>query len=160
MLHGEHKSYFSGSSYYHSSDITIDQRTLLPSFGRYDYSVDMITPPNITEEGFNRAFYLPFELRENQRNQNLSLVTSRKNEFWETKNNLNNVDVFKLKFSFTVVENVLTYKTEALELLKWFWIQALAVYVVIDYIFGSLTAIFIENGVFGTMVKFDKTKFE
>ncbi|ULT97340.1 hypothetical protein L3Y34_005272 [Caenorhabditis briggsae] len=53
-----------------------------------------------------------------------------------------------LTLFLSIPEMEFTYKTGFWELLKWFWIQYLAAYFIIDHIFASLTSYLFRNRVF------------
>ncbi|CAD5221131.1 unnamed protein product [Bursaphelenchus okinawaensis] len=151
------------ASYFVQSDLVFDQRKPLPSYGNYHFKNDLFSKytddidenSTGTEFNYGSVSYQPYEIRKQAMLANYTLKMDRKVDFWEPKS-AETTDYLKLSFEFHVLASELVYETDASELLKWVWIQILAIFVIVNCVFQQLTAVFIENGVFGTLVRHNK----
>ncbi|CAD5228645.1 unnamed protein product [Bursaphelenchus xylophilus] len=163
VLFHELRRPFALASYSLQSDLIFDQRKPLPSYGNYRFKQDIFSKfsdnpdQNETDVEFNygSVSYQPFEIQRQSILANYSIKMGRKVDFWEAKGS-EIPEELKLTFEFNVLPSNLVYETDAAELLKWLWIQVLAVFLVINYVFHRLTGIFIENGTFGTIPRSEK----
>lgn len=57
-----------------------------------------------------------------------------------------------------IPEQVLIYHTNMFELIKWAWIQYLAIWIVVRFIFGKFDDFFYKNQIFETIVWNEKWK--
>jgi hypothetical protein len=139
-----------------SGDVLFWQRKPLPSFGHYNFTQDLVEL-NETEAVFNSALYLPYEIQQSTLNNNYTFQLSRPIHRWETSDSLDN-STFTAKFHFFIPEQHLIYRTGALELLKWVWIQYFAISVLVRLFFDALTGFLFQNQLLETTMYCEETK--
>lgn len=66
--------------------------------------------------------------------------------------------MFEINMQIKIHEHNFTYRTTIFELLKWAWIQYLAVWIAVRFLFNKLDSFFYKNQIFETIVWNEKWK--
>jgi hypothetical protein len=155
-----------------SADLLFWQRKPLPFAGHYNFSQELVEL-NETEMAFDSALYVPYEIQRSMLNNNYTFQLDRycfyietffslqsifrSVQYWETAAVLEN-STFTIRFDFLIHEQLLLYRTGALELLKWLWIQYFALSILIRVLFDTLTSFMFQNNLLGSIVYCDDAK--
>ncbi|KAI6176088.1 hypothetical protein M3Y97_00760900 [Aphelenchoides bicaudatus] len=150
-----------------SADLQFWQRKPLPFSGHYNFTQDLVKL-NETEMAFGSALYLPVTNQSIQQYQ----LAFRQIQRWETSQTLEN-STFTLNFKFVVPEQLLIYRSGALELLKWValqfaiqvltltfkvWIQYFALSILVRILFDGLTSFLFQNHLLESVIYVEETK--
>lgn len=149
VLGGQVQNMASGRAYSLFADLALRQSSALPARGRFEYR-QAWAELNDSLLLLDSALLLPFELRKRAMAGPLTLFVARQADFWDGGQPAGQ---FNISFQFNVFEQPLLYRTGALELLKWFWVQAFPVFALVNCVFRKITVFLIENNVLGTTVK-------
>ncbi|KAI6175218.1 hypothetical protein M3Y99_01982200 [Aphelenchoides fujianensis] len=140
-----------------AGDLRVWQRKPLPSYGRFNLTEDL-QQLNETELVFASSAYVPFEMQRRSLNHNYTLQLDRPIQHWNPIGVEENATTFTLNFHFFVPEQELTYRCDALELLKWVWIQYLALSVLVRWLFDHLSGFLFQNQIFPSIVHVEALK--
>uniref|UniRef100_A0A914I8S1 Transmembrane protein 231 n=1 Tax=Globodera rostochiensis TaxID=31243 RepID=A0A914I8S1_GLORO len=118
-------------------DMAFSQQNLLPSYEAMDW-----------------------QMRRWAIEQNFSIVLSRKAERvrMTTLQEIGEGVLFYFTFRTRIGEQIFHYRTNVWEMLKWAWIQYLALLVIVRYPIGVLSSFFYQNQIIGTFVGAAKNK--
>ncbi|KAI6217466.1 AAA domain-containing protein [Aphelenchoides fujianensis] len=140
-----------------AGDLRVWQRKPLPSYGRFNLTEDL-QQLNETELVFASSAYVPFEMQRRSLDHNYTLQVDRPIQHWNSIGVEENATTFTLNFHFFVPEQELTYRCDALELLKWVWIQYLALSVLVRWLFDHLSGFLFQNQILPSIVHVEALK--
>ena len=142
------------------ADLNFFQKKLLPSYGEitlnnfhenstspsFENETDTVSLPNDIFKFF------PQELLRIDSTRNFTLRLYPKNDYFQPLSSSDQNSTFKLHFDLFIREQVLTYRTSAMELLKWFWLQYFSIFVMVKLFLRVLSAFLYESQVLPTLV--------
>jgi len=156
---------FPGQSLDVWGDLSFVQKKPLPSYGLVTTKGNATNVTRLDEGVFNEAdFHLanffPMEMQRRNFESNFSVDLLGKTENWlpvfnTEDNSTQQSQRFTAHFRVLIREQNLTYRTDALELLKWAWIQYFAILIIVRHIFGRLSAFLYQNHILGTIVNYE-----
>lgn len=141
-------------------DLHFLQKVPLPAYGNYDF-LDNFESDNTTEFGnLTNSFQVddsllhlfPLELQYQNMHRNFTLDIISKTEYFMPYNVDDENNEFIFHFNFKTRLQVLTYRTSAMELFKWFWLQYFTIFVFSKLLFRILSAFLYENQILSTLV--------
>ncbi|KAL3102282.1 hypothetical protein niasHS_003691 [Heterodera schachtii] len=136
------------------------QRNFLPAFGNLtfaqwsaQFSADGFPSKSSPEE-------IDWQMRKWSMEQNFSIVLGRKIERvrMTTHQRLGGGILCQFVFHIRISEQTLQYRTNAWEMVKWAWVQYLALFVVVRYLVNTLSSFLYQNQIIGTFVAGPKDK--
>uniref|UniRef100_A0AC34QUG8 Transmembrane protein 231 n=1 Tax=Panagrolaimus sp. JU765 TaxID=591449 RepID=A0AC34QUG8_9BILA len=147
-------------------DLKVIQKRPLPSHGNYFFNATNKENENTTMifgNNTNMIFldqsifqYYPQELYQQDLLRNYTLGLYSKHEYNQPFTSSDDLSIFTFYFHFLIREQELTYRTSAMELLKWFWLQYFSFFVMIKVVLRICSSFLYENQIFPTLVFVDK----
>uniref|UniRef100_A0A915EJG5 Transmembrane protein 231 n=1 Tax=Ditylenchus dipsaci TaxID=166011 RepID=A0A915EJG5_9BILA len=149
---------FAGQSLTVWGDLHFLQKRPLPSYGLVQINNTTTNSSDLfDQEDFHLANFFPLQIQKRNFEQNFSVDLLGKTETWiplfhSNDNFTQQQQEFGINFRILIREQNIVYQTDALELLKWAWIQYFAILIVVRYLIGELSSFLYENHVLGSVV--------
>ncbi|KAI1732891.1 transmembrane protein [Ditylenchus destructor] len=144
-------------------DLHVVQKQPLPSYGLLSTNSTNVTKNDgiMSQYDIGLSEYFPMEIRRRNFEKNFSVDLLGKTENWlpsfhQQNNASGDPWQFSANFRIFIREQNLTYRTNAFELLKWAWIQYFAIFIIVKFIFNSLSSFLYENQILGTIVECER----
>jgi len=148
----DYQSFSPGAIFTSYSDLNLVQKTPLYHRGsdtRYNQPIINSSSLSVYEYDLNRIF---------QVYSSRNLTTKLDNSYYTWKTGRGSTEPFTIQLSINYPVTTILYSTGFWELVKWGWVQYLAIYVVIKLLFNVLNNSVFSNQLFPTIIKHPKVK--